>query len=88
MALWREVKQGLPKDSELVSGGVGVCTRATGLRFILKATMLKRYKPFFFFFLAFLFIWFNCVLVFAHLDLPALLWPGGSRAGIEPGPLH
>ena len=50
MALWREVKQGLPKDSELVSGGVGVCTRATGLRFILKATMLKRYKPFFFFF--------------------------------------
>ena len=32
MALWREVNQGWPKDSDLVSGGVGVCASATGLQ--------------------------------------------------------
>ena len=32
MAFWREVNKDWPKDSELVSGEVGECTRATGLQ--------------------------------------------------------
>ena len=63
-----------------MNGGVGVCTKATGLQgSYLKPLCCKDTNISF---LAFLFTLLPCVLVVAQPDLPPLLWNVESRSGI------